>query len=92
MLDNLQIWIAKRATCANVSCPVPYSVRKKKCTLFEIGSSIRSSTFDVVEPDFLGDKKIQKKVKKEHCLKVVPTIKGWKSAKYNEESGEIDRF
>ncbi len=92
LFDAFLIWSAKQATCSNSNCPVPLSVRIKKCTLYEIAGDVGASTLDIINPNFLSDDGVQSKLKQDHCLKVVPQVSGWESANYNKRTGDIDRY
>lgn len=90
--DQFLIWSSKQATCSNNTCPVPLSVRRKRCTLYEMAGDIQVSTFDIVDPSFLKDEGVQNKLTTEHCMKIIPQINGWEGANYNKKSGNIERF
>ncbi len=92
LLDEFLIWSSKQATCSNSTCPVPLSVRRKKCTLHQMAGDIQVSTFDIIDPTFLSDKNVQHKLITEHCVKIVSQISGWEGANYNKRTGNIDRF
>jgi hypothetical protein len=79
--DRLAIWAAKQATCSNTNCPVPFSIRREKCTLYEIAGNIRASTFDVIDEDFLSDDGVQARLKQDHCLKLCVRLRDGKVQK-----------